>query len=153
MSQFRVTIHKRSLARGRLDLEKIIRIAPRLLRGVLVEGVVGILVGVRLDFGVVDAPIVVRGRPSGEISRESSAERLASSMARVDAEYWSMDPTGNGSCSARPMPPMRRTGEPVRLIAKSGRGARPDWPNEPRMACVAVPGRGLGLARDRGSGL
>ena len=35
----------------------------------------------------VGEPIVVRGRPSGDTSRESSAERLASSMARVDAEY------------------------------------------------------------------
>ena len=35
----------------------------------------------------VGEPIVVRGRPSGDMSRESSAERLASSMARVDAEY------------------------------------------------------------------
>ena len=100
-----------------------------------------------------EPPIVVRGRPSGDTSRESSAERLASSMARVEAEYWSMDPTGSGSCNARPMPPTKRTGEPVRLMAKSGKGARPDWPNEPRMACVAVPGSGFGLARDRGSGL
>ena len=34
-----------------------------------------------------EPPIVVRGRPSGDMSRESSALRRASSMARVDAEY------------------------------------------------------------------
>ena len=34
-----------------------------------------------------EPPIVVCGRPSGDTSRESSALRRASSMARVDAEY------------------------------------------------------------------
>ena len=47
----------------------------------VVRGLVGL--GERVG----EPPIVVRGRPSGDMSRESSAERLASSMARVDAEY------------------------------------------------------------------
>ena len=34
-----------------------------------------------------EPPIVVCGRPSGDTSRESSALRRASSMARVEAEY------------------------------------------------------------------